>query len=120
MNLILLLIIIVVVLWLIFSQPREYFDASTTVFVPEGYQRYGLRGEPLRTVDISNYFIRPDRRIRLHHTSNWMYPSNRTPRQVGIPFCRRVNCTTNTDEYDAIDRCYTCGDYDGYGSNDCR
>ena len=104
---IIVIIVIILVLWVLYPL-FEGFDASGREFVPIGCQRYGLRGEPLRTSDIANTFIRPDRQIRLSNTDGEMWESNYPPSAEGIKNCRKVKCPQN-DGYDNLDTCWKCG-----------
>lgn len=104
--------VIIILLWLIISpqisqidqiDQTEMFDETGTVFVPVGCPRHSLTGERLRPVNISKYFLNPNRNIRLNSTGNWMYASN-----GGFQGCNKVGCPTNTDEYDKSDTCWRC------------
>lgn len=108
-KLIIVIIVILLVWWVIRPDRMEPFNQNTTEFVPVGSDRYGLRSDPLRRRSIDDYYI-VNRQIRLHPTSNMMYESNKTPEQEGVQGCRRVACPTNTNEYDAGDSCWMCGD----------
>jgi hypothetical protein len=100
-------IILLVVIW-IFYPYFERFDATGTEFVPVGGDRYGLRGELLRRSSIENWYIRPDRRIRLSHSGGEMWESNYDPSVQGIKDCHKVPCPSNG--FDSMDVCWKCGD----------
>lgn len=107
--------LVIVLLWLIIrsmypskGKSTESFNADGTEFPPVGCPRYGLRGDKLRSSDIANWYIRPDRQIRLNHSSGEMWQANRTPTQDGIKGCYKVRCPIN-DEYDSLDTCWKCG-----------
>jgi len=106
-NLILIFLVILFLWWLL-GFKMEMFDKTTTEFVPVGEERYGLRGDLLRSSNIDKYYIRPDRKIRLNNSHNWMYASNYTPAQENIKGCKVEKCPTNTNEYDNLDTCYQC------------
>lgn len=105
-------ILLAVVLWLYYGRDwlAESFDSQGLEFVPVGSDRYGLRGDLLRRRPITDYYISPDRQMRLHPSSGLMYISNRSPSAEGTPNCQKVECPTNTNEYDNRDSCWMCGD----------
>ncbi len=105
----LMLFLVILFVWFIMKPSSEGFDSTNTEFVPVGKDRYGLRGDLLRRSDISRLYISPNRQIRLHPSSGWMYPSNQTPCEEGIGGCRQVDCPCNTNEYDDKDTCWSCG-----------
>ena len=67
-----------------------------------------LRGDLLRRDSIAKIYLNPNRQIRLNPSSGWMYASNKTPAQEAIPFCRKMQCPTNTNGYDSMDTCWVC------------
>lgn len=114
-NTVLITILVLIALWLILPMiwtSPESFDSSTSVFVPEGCPRWGLRGEPLRRSCISKYFIRPDRHIMLNNSGGQMWVSNKSPGQEGMSDCRNVKCPPYNG-YDQEDHCWKCGNYEG-------
>ena len=108
-NQLVVLFVVLFVVWWFWSQNQEGFDSNTVEFVPYGCPRHGLRGEQLQSAPADRVFIRPDRQMRLNHTSGLMWEANHPPSMDGIPGCRKVGCPTNTNEYDNMDSCYTCG-----------
>ena len=100
----------ILLVWFIMKSGKEGFDATNTEFVPVGRDRYGLRGDLLRRSDIARIYLRPDRHMRLHHTSGQMYPSDRTPCEEGIAGCKSGPCPCKRDAYDSTDTCWTCTD----------
>jgi len=89
---------------------QEGFGPFSLTFVPEGYPRFGLRGDLLRRSAIDKLFIRPDRRIRLNESGGEMYESNLTPPEEGMKGCKKVACPTAYGQYDNLDQCWQCGD----------
>jgi hypothetical protein len=89
---------------------EEGFNANGTAFVPEGSDRYGLRGDLLRRSDIAGNFIRPDRNVVLNHSGGEMYVSDYTPAQEGREGCFKVPCTLNPPfgPLDKLDVCWKC------------
>lgn len=111
-TLLIIILIAIVVWWLLgwlFKGKSEGFGPDTYEFVPEGSDRYGLRGDLLRRRPIDDYYIVPHRQMRLNSSSGLMYVSNRSPSQEGVKNCRKVQCPTNTNEYDDMDTCWMCG-----------
>jgi hypothetical protein len=110
-----IIIIIVIILFVFLLYPHlEGFDQTSTVFVPVGYQRYGLRGDKIKSSDIAKNFISPHRNIAIDPTSGEMWQSNNAPCTEGINGCKKVVCPTNNDEYDNLDTCWECGKWDYY------
>lgn len=107
-QIIIIILIIILVIWCLYPYFVEPFNANVTEFVPVGYPRHGLRGDLLRTSDISNNFIRPDRHIRLHQSNGEMWESNNSPIDENISNCNMVKCPDN-DGYDDLDTCWKCG-----------
>lgn len=107
--------LVVLFLWWALSPKRtdagegEGFDAKSVEFVPVDEEKYGIRGDLLRTSNIDRLYIRPDRDIKLSHTGNMEWVSNRSPGAEGTPNCYRTKCPTFTNEYDDSDRCWKCG-----------
>nr|QBK89396.1 MAG: hypothetical protein LCMiAC02_04910 [Mimivirus LCMiAC02] len=110
-EIILIVAICLIVFWFIY-QSKEGFDKNTVMFPPVGAVRYGLRGDRRRRRHIANWYIRPDRHIRLNHTNNPMWESDTSPVDEGMRGCKQVPCPLNTNEYDESDKCWTCGNYD--------
>lgn len=109
-GVVVIFLIVILLLWLVYPMfGFELFDSTTSEFVPVGYPRYGLRGEPLRRSSILKYFIRPDRNIRLSQSSGEMWESNNSPAKEGIKGCRKVPCPMYHDGYDKQDTCWQCG-----------
>jgi len=111
-EVILIILVVILLVWLVFPMVfpgSELFDVTTSEFVPVGYPRYGLRGEPLRRSSILKYFIRPDRNVRLSHSTGEMWVSNKSPTDEGIKDCRQVPCPLYHDGYDKLDTCWKCG-----------
>jgi len=97
------IILCILIAFVLFTQMnREGFDPNGMEFLPPGVQRYGLRGEPLRQRPISDYYISPNRNIRLSSTAGLMYESN-TAQKGG----RKVACPN--DGYDNKDTCWMYG-----------
>jgi hypothetical protein len=93
----------------------EGFSDDMRTFVPVGEQRYGLRGNLLRTRPRTDYYIRPDRHIRLSDSGAEMYESNYSPVEEGATGCVRVQCPRLNDStpevwsgYDEQDQCWNC------------
>lgn len=110
---IVLAILLLITAWVFFKPMfwgAESFDSEMLEFVPVGTPRYGLRGDLLHQRPISDYYISPNRQMRLHPSSGLMYISNRSPSAEGVPNCRKVECPKNTNEYDKLDSCWMCGD----------
>ncbi|QKF94327.1 hypothetical protein QKU48_gp0869 [Fadolivirus algeromassiliense] len=106
-----LFLLVILAIWVIYPF-FENFDVTGTEFVSEGSDRYGLRGDLLRRSSIKKYFIRPDRNIRLSHSTGEMWESNNPPGMEGVKDCVKVPCPSN-DGYDGLDTCWKCG-------NQCR
>lgn len=102
-----LFLLVILAIWVIYPF-FENFDVTTSEFVPEGADRYGLRGDLLRRSSIKKYFIRPDRNIRLSHSDGEMWESNNPPALEGNKDCVKVACPSN-DGYDNLDTCWKCG-----------
>jgi hypothetical protein len=100
--------LLVLFLWWLVSSNNENFNANGTEFVPLNYERYGLRGDLLKRSSIDRLFYPPNRNVRLHQTSNWMYQGY--PDDKSITGCPKVPCPVNTNEYDPDDTCYQCSD----------
>lgn len=109
-NEMLLVFLAVLLIWFIMKSQREGFDPTSSEFVPVGSDRYGLRGDRLRSSDIARIYLNPNRNIRLHHSSGLMYPSNATPCQEGIGGCNKVDCPCGRGAYDSTDTCFQCTD----------
>ena len=105
---ILIFLIVVLAIWVTYPY-FEGFDATGREFVDVGEVRYGLRGDKIRRVPIQKYFIRPDRNIRLSQSNGMMWESNNTPAQDGIKGCSKTQCPTNSNEFDSMDTCWSCG-----------
>ena len=125
-EIILIIAICLILFWFIY-QKKEGFDKDTVMFVPVGARRYGLRGDRLRRSHIARTYIRPDRHIRLSQTNNPMWESDTSPVEQGMIGCRQTPCPVNTNEYDASDKCWVCGDDDphrclrcGYHKSQCN
>lgn len=99
---------IVFIWWLMRHKRIDNFDPTGTEFVPVGFERYGLRGEPIAGRDIAYNYIRPDRHMVLNNTSGLMWESDMAPEDEGIPKCKQVPCPTHRDGYDDMDKCWTC------------
>jgi hypothetical protein len=87
---------------------NESFDAKSVEFVPVGEARYGLRGDLIRTGDIAQHYINPERQIALHPSSEIMWESDYAPHEEGIKGCNKVNCPVNPS-FDKMDSCWQCG-----------
>lgn len=100
----------ILAIWVVYPlvRGRESFDASGTEFVGlVGQQRYGLRGEPLRTSDIRKLYIRKDPNVMLSDSGGDMWISNNTPEIDGMKNCKKVQCPAYG--YDNLDQCWQCG-----------
>lgn len=107
-NIFLVIIVLFFLCWIM--QPRsEAFDAKTVEFVPVGDQRYGLRGDKLRSGDIARLYIGPRRKIAVHPSSEIMWESDLPPYEEAIPGCKKVPCPSNENDFDKLDTCYQCG-----------
>jgi len=103
---VILLILVLYVLWrLLFS--REFFDSSTTEFVPEGDARYGLRGNLLNTKSIQTLFYPADRNVRISNAGADMYQTLNVPESQSNQKCNKMACPTNAD-FNCLDTCYSC------------
>lgn len=107
---IVIIFLVVIFLWMVMKPKRgEGFDADTVEFVPVGSDRYGLRGEPLIRRPTSDYFIRPDRQVRLNNSGGDMYVSNYAPHEEGIEGCQKTQCPMSWGGFDSSDECWNCG-----------
>lgn len=102
------LIVIVILIWFIMRNRNEGFSADMREFLPVGFQRYGLRGDPIRSRDARLDYIQNNRNIRLSHTGGEMWQSNSPPTKF-LKDCQKVPCPHN-GEYDSMDTCWRCGD----------
>lgn len=102
------LIIISCLFYYKYYRSNEQFD--TTAFYGQNAPLYGLRGEIIKQVPVGDYYIRPDRHIRLSETGGFMWQSNLSPYDEGNHDCRKVKCPTYDDQqvYDNIDNCWKC------------
>lgn len=105
-EVIVIFLLILLALWVLYPF-MEGFDATGTEFAQLGRPRYGLRGNPLRQIDIANYYMRPDLRIRISESGGKMWESNNSPMAEGIKDCHKIPCPANG--YDSIDVCFQCG-----------
>jgi len=107
-EMVIIFFVIILAIWVVYPF-MEGFNASTNEFVPVGDVRYGLRGDKLRRVPISKYFIGPNRNIRLSQSNGMMWEADASPEEQGIPDCHKTQCPTNTNEFDSMDTCWKCG-----------
>ena len=106
---ILIFLLVVLALWAIYPLfMAEGFDETGTVVIPEGSQRYGLRGEHLRHSCITKYYLNPDRQVMLNNGGGEMWVDNTTPEEQQISGCRKVKCPGGHDGYDNLDTCWQC------------
>src|SRR3990172_396915 len=88
----------------------EGFNSDTTEFVSEGSERYGLRGDLLRRSGIEKLYMRPDRQVRLSHSGDVVYYSDRSTPDEGVSGCNKVSCPNCYGGFDDLDTCWKCGD----------
>lgn len=95
---------------------KEGFDITGSEFVPVGEDRYDLKGEKLDRIYVGEYYVRPDRHIKLNNTKGFVWNANISPLEQGNSSCKRVTCPSfpsNYDPspviYDNIDQCWECG-----------
>ena len=101
--------IVVVLIIIFFLVPKiEKFDKNTVMFVPVGEKRYDLRGEYKVSSPYEQIYMKPNRQVRIHHTSNPMYISDESPPQEGRKGCKLIPCPPNNNEYDQYDTCWDC------------
>ena len=107
-EVVLIFLLILLALWVIYPlfSRRERFNADGTIFVPVGDQRYGLRGEPIRSSDSRKLFIREDPHVLLSQSGGEMWISNNAPASSGMKGCKRVQCPAYG--YDNLDQCWQC------------
>jgi hypothetical protein len=98
-------LLVVIGLWILCPM-FEGFNANTNEFVPVSSDRYGLRGDLLRRSNITRYYIRPDRQIKLNASGGEMWESNYAPIDQGMTGCNKVDCPSLG--YDNSDSCYKC------------
>lgn len=113
-NEIMLVFLAVIFIWFMFNQfknKNEGFDDQTVMFVPVGEQRYGLRGEPLRSYDIKENYISANRHLAMHPSGNVMWTSNNAPEEEKITGCNQVQCQNFgvVNDFDNLDTCHQCG-----------
>lgn len=101
---ILLILLAVFVMYPLF----ESFDATTTEFVPVGDLRHGLRGEPLNTVNIAKYYMRPNRNIVTNNTGGELWESDYAPENERFRGCVKEQCVQPGQ--DKMDTCWNCFD----------
>lgn len=104
-------VILGLLLFLGVCRELEGFNSNGTIFVKIDEPRYGLRGELLSRRPISDYYIRPDRHVRVDDSGNEMYVSNRSPIEEGLKGCREVPCPQLGNKwsgYDEQDTCWNC------------
>lgn len=112
-NKYLVLILVIIALMWFMKVNKENFDPHGVEFVPVGADRYGLRGDLLYRRSVSDYYIRPDRRVRLNDSSGEMYVSNFDPIDEGLKGCKKMQCPMTSrweGSYDNNDQCYNCSD----------
>jgi len=104
-----LIFLVILLAWWVLKPSFEGFGADTQEFLPVGVQRYGLRGDPLRSRPYDDFMISPDRQMRLNHSGGVMWESNLAPGDEGVEGCGKVPCPNNTNEFDCKDSCWKCG-----------
>jgi hypothetical protein len=105
-------VLVIIFLWLIvriLTSNSEGFDAKSVEFVPVGHDRYGIRGDYLRSSDIAKNYIGTNRHLAVHPTGNIMWESDLPPHKEGIPKCQQVPCPQNQNDADYLDTCWKCG-----------
>lgn len=106
-NCLLIFLIVLLLCW-VFYPMSENFDPTGSEVAQLGCVRYGLRGDRIRWRPQTDYFIRPDRRIRLSASGGEMYESNHSPMKEGVSGCKQVSCPL-VNGYDSTDKCWQCG-----------
>ena len=90
------------------SSKPETFNSNATEFVPLGEQRYGLRGDKLKTSSIARLYRKPERQVTLNHGGGEMWLSDYSPSDEGIQNCKQIKCPAHHGGYDKQDTCWVC------------
>src|SRR3990172_10896698 len=104
-NIVIAIIVIILVVWVIYPY-FEGFHAAEYALSPLGHPQYGLRGDRLRTSSIDNFYISPQREIRLSQSNGEMWESDYSPMEQGMQGCYKVECPSIG--YDEQDTCWKC------------
>ena len=105
----LIVLFAIVLIWLLVGAQKEKFNNISTVSLPLGYPRYGLRGDPLRTESIDKLYLSRYPNVRLHPSNNEMYDSNTPPGDENVPGCARHDCPyTPGENYYKGSPCWMC------------
>ena len=99
----LLVILAICVIYPMLFGKKEGFDADMLEFVPVGSDRYGLRGNLIKWVPISDYFINANPNIRINRSGGDMWVSNNPPEGKT---CGKIECPSFG--YDKLDQCWQC------------
>src|SRR5436309_3324560 len=92
----------IVLIWLLVVAPapaREGFHNMSTVSLPLGYPRYGLRGDRLHTESIDQLYLGRYPEVRLHPSNNEIYDSNVPIPAQGVIGCSPSKCPETQDGY---------------------
>jgi len=92
------------------KQKFENFDATGQEFIHQcSPVRYGLRGDPLRQVDIANYYHSPYRQMYVGEAGSMLFEGTETPDKYCMEDkCVKVPCVSHTGEFDSMDTCWKC------------
>lgn len=81
----------------------ERFDQDGVEFLPVGETKYDLRGERLTRIPVGDYYVRPDRQIKLSGTDGFTWDANMSPKDQDFPYsdkCVKVECPKYSTAYD--------------------
>jgi hypothetical protein len=123
-NIFLILALLVIILTLSITYYRinrsEHFDKTGSDFVGIGDTRYDLRGYKLNRIPVGEYYVRPDRQIKLNGTDGFVWNANLSPTDQGETGCKKTSCpkfpnsydgygaAEQSRVYDAKDECWKC------------
>ena len=107
----LVVLFVILLIWLLVRSKKEGFESISSVSLPVGYPRYGLRGDLLHTEPISTLYIDRCPNVRLSSTNVDMYESNTPPGEEGAVGCKKADCPDTPDNYFKCDKCWQCNDY---------
>lgn len=81
----------------------EGFDKTGSEFVPAGSPRYDLSGKLLPRIYVGDYYVRPDRQIKINGTDGFVWESNLSPKDQEYSYsdkCMKVDCPVYSTSYD--------------------
>ncbi len=105
---IIVVLFVIILVWLLITWNKEGFSNISSVSLPLGYPRYGLRGNLWVTEPISTLYLNRFPDVRLHPSNNDMYESNRPPGDEMVPRCSKHKCPSTPDNYFKGDPCWMC------------